>query len=210
LKTQRTLAWKSLQAVARPLTNLLFDLKVYGQRNVPATGGVLLVSNHQSYLDPMLLGVHLKRPLNYIAKSELFKHRLGGWFLRSVLNSFPVRQGAGDVGAIKETIRRLEEGHLLNIYPEGSRTSNGQIAPLQKGVALIIRRAKKPVIPVAIVGSYEAWPMHRRVWQPSPIRIRYGTPIELADLSSDEILATIDRTLRNMVCELKSQMTSLN
>jgi 1-acyl-sn-glycerol-3-phosphate acyltransferase len=180
----------------------LFDLKVYGQQNVPARGGVLLVSNHQSYLDPMLLAVRLSRPLNYIAAAQLFEHRFGGWFLRSVLNSFPVRQGVGDVGAIKETIRRLEEGHLLNIYPEGSRTSNGQIAPLQKGVALIIRRANKPVIPVAIVGSYEAWPAHRRVWQPSPIRIEYGLPMQLAHLNTDEILATIDRTLRKMIHEL--------
>src|SRR5438093_13386407 len=113
MKTERSLPWRYLQILGRVLTTLLFDLKVYGRRNVPEIGGVLIVSNHQSYLDPVLLAVRLGRPLNYIAKSELFENRFGGWFLRSVLNAFPVRQGHGDVSAVKETIRRLQAGHAL-------------------------------------------------------------------------------------------------
>src|SRR5689334_13780892 len=142
---ERTLAWKSCQALARIVTTLLFDLKVHGRHNVPRHGGALIVSNHQSFLDPALLAVRLDRPLNYIAKSELFEGAIGGWLLRSVFNSFPVRQGHSDVGAVKETIQRLREGHLLNIYPEGARTTDGEIAELQKGVALIIHRAQVPV-----------------------------------------------------------------
>src|SRR5438067_10314676 len=136
MKIERSLPWRYLQILARVLTTLLFDLKVYGRRNVPPRGGVLIVSNHQSYLDPVLLAVPLERPLNYIAKSELFENVWFGRFLRS-LNAFPVRQGAGDVGAVRETIQRLKEGHLLNIYPEGSRTETGEIGPMLRGVGLI-------------------------------------------------------------------------
>src|SRR6476646_1280256 len=145
MNTRRSLPWRYLQMLARVLTTLHFDLKVYGLHNLPRAGGVLIVSNHQSNLDPVLLAVRLDRPLNYIAKSELFENRFGGWLLRSVLNAFPVRQGAGDVGAVRETLRRLQEGHALNIYPEGGRTEDGRIAPLEKGVALIVDRAKVPV-----------------------------------------------------------------
>ena len=91
----RSFTWKSLQVLARLWSTLMFDLKVYGRRYVPAHGGVLIVSNHQSYLDPMLLAVQLDRPFSYMAKSELFENRFFARFIRS-LNAFPVRQGAGD------------------------------------------------------------------------------------------------------------------
>ena len=203
MNTTRSVPWKYLQVLARVLTTFLFDLKIDGLENIPVSGGVLIVSNHQSYLDPVLLAVRLNRPLNYIAKSELFKNRYGAWFLRSVLNAFPVRQGTNDVGAVRETIRRLHDGHALNIFPEGGRTEDGEIAKLQKGVALIVRRANVPIVPAVIVGSFRAWPIGRRVWHVSPIQIRYGTAMDLAGLERDEILATIDRTLREMFDDLR-------
>jgi 1-acyl-sn-glycerol-3-phosphate acyltransferase len=101
---ERPLAWKSCQALARVATTLMFDLKVYGTRNVPRRGAALIDSNHQSALDSVLLAVRLDRPLNYMSKSQLFEGRKGGSLLRSVFNAFPVRHGTGDVGAVKETI----------------------------------------------------------------------------------------------------------
>ncbi|HEX4792236.1 MAG TPA: lysophospholipid acyltransferase family protein [Humisphaera sp.] len=198
MRTERTLSWKWLQILGRVLATALFDFKVYGRENIPARGGVLIVSNHQSYLDPILMALRLDRPLNYIAKSELFENRYFGRFLRHVLNAFPVRQGAGDIGAIRETIRRLQEGHLLNMYPEGARTWDGKIAPLQKGAAMVIRRAKVPVIPAVIVGAYEAWPIFRPIFRPWPVRIRFGPPMDLTNLDDEQIIAAIDQTLRSM------------
>jgi 1-acyl-sn-glycerol-3-phosphate acyltransferase len=200
---QRSLAWRIAQILARVLTTLLFDLKVDGLENVPATGGVLLVSNHQSNLDPVLLGVRLTRPVNYIAKSELFEGRIGGWVLRNVFNAFPVRQGTGDVAAVRETIARLREGHLLNLYPEGARTETGEIGPMLRGVGLIVRRAGVPVIPVVIDGSFHAWPKHRRCFRPHPVRIRYGKPIDLAQLNAEQVVNTVDRVLHRMLRELR-------
>lgn len=199
MKAHHSFSWKSLQAIARILTTVLFDLKVYGGDNIPARGGVLIVSNHQGNLDPVLLAVRLHRPLSYIAKAELFENPFAGWLLKSILNAFPVHQGAADVYAVRQTIRRLKDGQVLNMYPEGGRTVDGRIAELQKGVALIVRRAHVPVIPAVISGSYEAWPIHRKWFRSHRIRVQFGRPMKLDSLDSDEIVATIDRTLRQML-----------
>ena len=146
--------------------------------------------------------------MSYLGKSELFHvHPFFTWLIRS-LGGIPVRQGAGDVGAVKETIQRLREGHVLNVYPEGARTEDGEIGRLERGVALIVRRSAVPVVPAVIVGSFEAWPRRRSFLRPWPIRVRYGPPMDLGGQSPDEIIATIDRTLRDMFDELRRSRPS--
>lgn len=200
----RTTFWKFCQAVLRILTTVLFDLKVYGKQNVPVRGGALLLTNHQSFLDPALLGVQLHRPISYMAKSELFEIPIFGGAIRAV-HAFPVKQGRGDVGAIKQTINRLHEGHLLNIFPEGSRTENGEIGPIQSGVVLVIKRAAVPLIPVALDGSFDAWPRSRKIFRSRPIRVMFGPPLKIDGLKADEIVALVDRTLREMLAQLRRQ-----
>ena len=201
---ERSFLWKCGQALARVLTTVLFDLKVEGSGHIPAEGGALIVSNHQSMIDPVVLAVKLARPVSFLAKSELFENRYADWLIRA-LNGFPVRQGAGDVGAIKETIARLQEGHLLNIYPEGTRTMDGELGEIQKGVALVIRRAKVPVIPAVIIGAFEAWPIQQKLWRTGRIRVRFGPPMDLDGLKPDELVAVIDRTLRGMLEQIRKQ-----
>ena len=204
-----TLMFKSLQVIARIGTTLMFDLKVYGSNRVPNEGGVLLISNHQSYLDPVLLGVRLKRPLSYLAKSELFTNKAFSWLIRS-LGAFPVRQGSGDVGAMKETIARLHQGHALNIYPEGSRTEDGELGPSEKGVALVIRKAKVPVVPVVIEGSFGSWPKGRKIFRPHPISVYYGKPMDFTKLDREQVIETIDRVFHEMLEELRAGRVALD
>jgi 1-acyl-sn-glycerol-3-phosphate acyltransferase len=201
---QRSYLWKYLQVFARIMTSLLFDLQVFNIENVPKTGGALLVANHQSYLDPVLVSVRLRRPVSFLAKSELFENRYVGWLI-TALHAFPVRQGHGDVGAVRETIRRLEEGRILNMYPEGTRTEDGEIAPLQKGIALILRKITVPVIPVAIDGSFQAWPYNRKLFRSGRIRVLYGKPMYFKDMKAGEIMATLQRTLNSMLGELRKR-----
>jgi 1-acyl-sn-glycerol-3-phosphate acyltransferase len=201
--TERTLVWRYLQVLGRVLCTVLFDLKVYGRENVPKTGGALLVANHQSYLDPVLVACQLHRPVSFLAKSELFKNPFFGWFIRQ-LHAFPVRQGEGDVGAVREAIRRLDEGYILNVYPEGGRTLTGEMMPLEKGVALVVRKAKVPVIPVGIQGSFDAWPAHRTVFRPHPVRVIYGKPIYLEGKKADQILRELDEAIRALIAELRA------
>jgi 1-acyl-sn-glycerol-3-phosphate acyltransferase len=187
----------------RPWAAVWFDLKVYRPEYVPRRGGVLVVANHQSYLDPILLAVQIHhRPFSFLAKSELFESRFFGWLIRS-LNAFPVRQGEGDVGAVKETIRRLQEGHALIVYPEGTRSLSGEIEPLQAGVGLIARRAGVPVVPAVIEGSYQAWPKGHKVFRPHTARVLYGPPIDLDHLKAGQIVQKIEQTLRSMHAELR-------
>ena len=186
----------------RPWAALWFDLVVYGVHHVPRTGGVLVVSNHQSYLDPIVLGVKVPRAFSFLAKSELFENRHFGWLIRN-LNAFPVRQGEGDVGAVKETIRRLQEGHALIVYPEGTRSLSGEIETIQPGVGLIARRAGVPVVPAVIDGSYDAWPKEHKVFRPHTIRAMYGPPIDLEGLKAGQIVQKIEQTLRSMHAELR-------
>lgn len=203
MTTKQTFLWKCAQVIAQILTRLLFDVKVEGRRNIPRRGGILIASNHQSYLDPVVLAASLHRPLNFVAKSELFSNPIGAWFMRR-LNAFPLRQGKGDIGALKETIRRLKEGHMLNIFPEGARTPDGKIHTFERGVALIIRRANVPVVPACIVGAYEAWPINRPLWRASPVRLRFGPVLKLDGLNTDaEITAAIEREVRRMFAEMQ-------
>jgi 1-acyl-sn-glycerol-3-phosphate acyltransferase len=201
--------WKFCQTLCRVFTSVAFDLKVYGAHRVPSQGGVLIVSNHQSYLDPVLLGVRLGRPLSYMAKSELFKNVAFAWVIRS-LGAFPVKQGAGDVGAMKETIARLQEGRALNIFPEGSRTEDGELLPIEKGVALVIRKAKVPVVPVVIDGSFNAWPRERTLPRAYPIRILYGHPLDLSSMDRDQIIEAIRYALEKMFAELREGRMALD
>lgn len=207
--TERSPLWRFCQFVARIGTTLLFDLKVWGVERVPRTGGVLLVANHQSYLDPVLVGVRLQRPVSYMAKSELFRNRFFAVLIRA-LHAFPVRQGKGDKGAIEETIRRLHQGYVLNIYPEGSRTEDGTLLPIQRGVALVVRKADVPVVPLVIDGSYDAYPRGHKLFRPYPIRMLFGRPLKTEGLKGDQIVQLIDRTFREMMDELHARARAVD
>ena len=201
---ERSLLWRTLQIPVRLTATLAFDLKAFHPERVPVTGGVLMLSNHQSYLDPPLLGTRLNRSMAYLADAELFKFAPFGWLIRT-LNAFPIEQGRGDLGAMKQSIRLLQEGWLLNVFPEGSRTPDGNLHPAQKGAALIVRRAGVPVVPVAIHGSYEAWPKTQKFPRPHPIRILYGEPVNLSNEKPEEITAWIDETLGRMLADLRAR-----
>jgi 1-acyl-sn-glycerol-3-phosphate acyltransferase len=200
---QKSRFWRFCRSLAYFGSIVLFDYKAFGVNNVPKTGGALMISNHQSYLDPVMLGLNLPRPLSYLAKSELFKNKYLEWLITE-LRAFPVRQGKGDKAAIEETIRRLRQGHLLNIFPEGTRTHDGKIGPMQRGAALVVRRAGVPIVPVAIHGSYEAWPHGRKMFRSRPIRVLYGKPLHVEGLKSEQIVELMDRTLREMFEDLRA------
>jgi 1-acyl-sn-glycerol-3-phosphate acyltransferase len=203
MSPEPSLLWKTLRVPARIFTTTLFDIKVFGRHHVPGDGGVLMVANHQSYLDPVLVGVQIRRPLSYLAKAELFENPAFAWLIRS-LHAFPLRQGEGDKGAMEQTIRELQSGKMLLIFPEGTRTPDGQIGPMQRGIALVIRRAKAPVLPVVIDGSYEAW-KGRKIFRPWPIAVCYGPAMELAGLDSKTVLHVVGAQLRGMLDALREQ-----
>ena len=168
-----------------------------GRSNIPESGGVLLVSNHLSYLDVFFLGIPLRRPLNYVARSSLFVPVLAQ-LMRSV-GGFPIdREGIG-VSGLKETLRRLRNGGIVTLFPEGTRSHDGQLGALKPGIAVLVARARVPVIPAGLAGLFEVWPRWRAVPVPHPIRIHYGRPIwpeDVAGLPTDAVTALIQRRLQ--------------
>ncbi len=167
--------WYLSRALVRGVYTYLFQGRAFGVHHVPTSGGVLLVSNHQSYFDPVLLSLALPRETHHMARDTLFSGRFGA-FIR-YWNAFPVKRGAADLGAIRESVKRLRDGGLLIVYPEGTRTRDGEVGPMHAGMMLVARRAAVPIVPAAVCGAYEVWPRTERWPAIRPVLVSYGEPI---------------------------------
>ncbi len=163
--------------ICRFICQMMFLLycrgRVFGLRNVPQTGGVLLVCNHQSFLDPVLATLAAHREGNYMARDTLFENPLLRRLIES-LNAFPVRRGSADIAAVKQTLRRLRDGKLVVIFPEATRTRDGRIGQIQSGFASVAKRARAAIVPVLIDGAFEVWPRWRKLPRPGRITVTYG------------------------------------
>tara|TARA_R110000737_G_scaffold2923_12_gene9506 strand:- start:125363 stop:126034 length:672 start_codon:yes stop_codon:yes gene_type:complete len=175
-----------------------------GLENVPRTGGVLLVANHQSFFDPPLIGGALTtRDTDFLARGGLFKFKPFAWLI-STLNATPIKQGAGDTGAMKEVIKRLNEHKAVIVFPEGSRSDDGKVQPFERGISVLLKRAKCVVVPVGIAGVYEVWPRHKscpRLFT-RPVAIVYGEPIGtevLLENGADQAIQEIQQRVEALV-----------
>lgn len=203
---RRSLLTCFVQMTVRPILVHFFKFRIYGLRHIPPTGGLLIVSNHQSYLDPVALGCCVRRPICFFAKAYLFRNPILGWLISS-LHSFPVTQGkaSGDRAAIEEAIRRLKAGYVMNLYPEGRRSDDGEIATIHGGAALVARRAKVPIMPAVIDGAFDAWPRSRKMFRRHPVHVMYGPVLKTEGLKAEEVTRLIDTTLRRMHAELRAR-----
>lgn len=189
------------RSLVRLIGTVFQNLKAYNVTNVPLTGGVLLLSNHQSFVDPSFIAAKLPRKLSFLARSGLFEPIIFGWLIRQ-LNAFPVKQGKGDVGAMKQSIALLQDGKALLMFPEGGRTENGKMQEIAPGAALIVKRAKVPIVPVAIEGAFQVWPKHRALPRTGTVRMNFGKPVTLHHLDSRAIVGEVDRLIRELLDEL--------
>lgn len=167
--------------------------RVIHSDRVPREGAVLLVCNHQSFLDPVIAALALPRECHFMARDTLFHKTRFGRFIR-YLNAFPVKRGAADIGAIKETLRRLKRGQLVTVFPEGTRSTDGTVGAMHSGVVLLAKRAGAPLVPAAVLGAYKAWPRHQKLPAPKPVVVAYGeplTPEQMAGLSNDRCIEIV-------------------
>ncbi len=186
-----------------------FSFRYEGTRNVPASGPALIVANHQSFVDPWIVGLAVRRPLTYLARKTLFCNRFFAGIIRS-LNAVPIDQeGVGKEG-IKAVVKQLRRGKAVLVFPEGTRTPDGPMHELKPGIHLLIKRSQAPVIPVGIAGAYHAWPIWRKYPIPAPlflppapgtIAVSVGRPIDgrrFASMEREESLAELFREIQTM------------
>lgn len=160
-------------------------LRMEGMSNVPRSGSVLVVGNHVGTVEPPLTGVHLPRlDVYYMAKSELFKNRIVGWLFQRN-HTFPVVRDSADRGALRRALNILEQGHILLVYPEGTRSWDGSVGEPHAGAGFIARRSKALIVPVASWGSENVIPRGKWLPRRTDVFIRFGEGFRLPERGSN-------------------------
>ncbi|MBI5397616.1 MAG: 1-acyl-sn-glycerol-3-phosphate acyltransferase [Verrucomicrobia bacterium] len=171
--------------MTRLLFRAMFNQRCHGLDNVPATGGVVIASNHVSFLDPHAVGSVIPRSVFYLARRTLFDRAPWGAVLRS-WNVVPVDlSGKPDIAGIKAILGRLEEGHAVLLFPEGTRSPDGHFQPAKAGVGLLAAKAAVPVVPVRIFNASELWPKGRRWPRRGQLDVVYGEPVNYNGMFAD-------------------------
>jgi 1-acyl-sn-glycerol-3-phosphate acyltransferase len=200
-------AYQVVATLSWPVLYGLFRLRARGRENLPATGGYVLACNHVSSLDPWPLGLPLwpRRWLRFMAKSELY-----WWPLSLVLEgagAFKIRRGLGDREAIETAVQLARDGHVVAMFPEGTRRAKGLVKKHEprprSGAARIALEAGVPLIPAAVAGT-------DRLLRLGPLRIAYGPPVEIDDLRESDDLrgSSVEATKRLMarIAELEASL----
>jgi len=192
------LAYRGLRVVTRLTLVTVFAVRYKGRENIPDQGGGLICANHQSFFDPPLIGSCFNRRLNYLARKTLFRFSPFRWLIE-FFDAIPIdREGSG-LSGLKETLRRLKRGEFVLIFPEGTRSHDGQVSPLKPGFVAMARRSRVPLLPVGLDGAYDAWPRRVRFPRRARIHVCVGPPLEpemVASLSDAQLVAELERRIR--------------
>lgn len=209
LDRRMRLHYHFFHVIVRPLFKALFKFQVFGSENVPSIGGVLLMSNHASYLDPIFLGAAVQRNLHYMARSTLFKPGIINWFLLN-MNAFPVHLGSPDRKAIRQALQTLNDGKVLIIFPEGTRSIDGSLGKAQDGIGFIVYRANATVVPVFLDGTQKVLPRGAKMIKLAKISISFGEPLNMkiyrSQEASRETYSKIGEDIMSAIAKLKEQL----
>ncbi len=189
-----------LWVLCRTLGVSVFGFRVRFAEPLPQHGGLLVVSSHQSHLDPLLLGLATDRRLSTLARSSLYHFKPFAAVI-TALDAVPIDRNASMVKTMKSIIGRLRDGRAVVIFPEGTRTATGRLGELKSGFALMAKKAEVPIAPVAIVGAYECWPRTSLLPRPGRIRLEFGPVIpasEIARLDEREIFELCTAHIREL------------
>jgi len=175
------------RAIAWIILKIFWQMKVEGFENIPKKGAVIIASNHVSYLDPAVLVASLNRKIYFIAKKEVFKNTFVSFILKN-LNAFSVDRENVDILAFKKAINILREEKVLGTFPEGTRSSNGELQELKLGAIKIAMKTGIPILPVGIIGTYKIYPRGIKfpILFKHKIIVKYGAPQYLNKLKSKD------------------------
>lgn len=201
------LIYAASRLVCLGVAKSLWRLRVEGREFIPRTGPAIVAANHVSYLDPIIIGVAIRRPVRFMAKGELFRFRPLGWLLRQY-QVFPVDRRRSDRQALNRAIFLLQQGEIVVIFPEGTRGDGSRLGPAKPGIALIAARTGAPVIPAFHCGTEKVLP--RGAWFPRPHRITvtFGGPLRFADGQTGERqrqVVAFSQTIMERIAALRSR-----
>ena len=198
--------YAACKAVALAVMRTLWRVEGRGMHHVPATGPVLLVSNHSSLLDPPFVAGVAPRQLSFLAKAELFTIPVFGRLIRA-LNARPVRREGADAGALRAALRVLEGGGAVLVFPEGTRGDEGVLREAKPGAALLAVLSGASVVPVFVRGSGRAWPRGRLLPWPAKVVVTFGPPLRFerpAGAGKKEYYDTVSRDMMAAIARLSN------
>jgi 1-acyl-sn-glycerol-3-phosphate acyltransferase len=189
------------------LSQLLFRYRFWGKGNVPISGPVLLVSNHQSHLDPVLVGLACPRQLKYLARKGLFFFPFNLWI--RALGAVPIDQERSALAGLRTTLNLLKENNAVLVFPEGSRTPDGQLHKMFPGFCLLARRSQATIVPLAVEGAFAALPRGSLFIRPRSIGLTFGTaipPQQYAQFSDDGLTALVSEHITRALDDTRREL----
>lgn len=196
-------SYQLIRAVLYVFFKVFNRLEVIGSENIPRNGGAIVAANHVSYLDPPVLGVALKRRPTYIAKEGLFRIPFIGTVVRGCC--FPMKRDKPQPSVIKEAVSRLKKGGVLVLFPEGSRSTDGDFLDAKRGVAMIAAMSVVPVVPALIEGTDRALPVGTKLIKPAKIKVVFGNPLTIGEKETDKVSQEkISKEIMERIRNLKS------
>ena len=168
----------------RALYLTYFRARMYNVERVPVSGSVILASNHASFLDPPLIGSCLHRGINYLARDTLFRYPGCGWLLRQ-WDAVPVDREGGGAAGLRAILDRLLAGGGIILFPEGTRTRDGNLQPARSGIGLTVIKSSAPVVPVRVWGTFRAYGVHVPIPLPVQLTVKFGEPMNFAALRAE-------------------------
>ena len=190
-------------------SQVMFRFRFSGKSHVPLTGPVLLVSNHQSNLDPVLVGLACPRQLKYLARIGLFFFPFSLWI--RALGAVPIDRERGALAGIRATLAQLKEGNAVLIFPEGSRTPNGQLHEMLPGTSLLARRSRATIVPLALEGAFQALPRGAVFVRPHTIGLTFGPPItpqQYAQLSDKQLTELVNQRIEQALAATRQELST--
>ena len=190
----------------RALFTVWFGWRVFNPERVPPSGPVILACNHASYIDPPLAGAGLQRPITYLARQSLFRVPLLSALLRS-WQVVAVDRDGGTGQGLKAILDRLESGGAIILFPEGTRTADGQLQPARAGIGLAVVKSAAPVVPMRVFGTFDAYGRHRSWPRPRRLTVKYGQPLTFESLRAEVRICSKPR-LKQIYQEVADEIMS--
>lgn len=203
-------AYRMVQLIFGAVMITVCGMRASGRKNIPPTGATMMMANHASFYDTVILGVAQRRMIDFMARSGLFIPILGPFI--SSMGAFPIQRDGGGAAGVKETLKRLKNARLIGLFPEGTRTPDGALQPLRPGIANIARKSGCQILCVGVYGAFEAWP-RSQPWPGSwQIHVHYESPLTPADLagkSDDEAMGMMRQQLEQALNQARDSVNRL-